>query len=106
MKIYIGGLSPDVTDDNLREVFTPFGKVESATVAKDRYSKQSRGFGFVEMPVKAEAIAAIAALQGQMLMDRTLEVNEAHPPGERHGGGGARGQGRPRGGRSDRGRRF
>jgi RNA recognition motif-containing protein len=110
MKIYVGGLSPEVTDDNLREAFTPYGQVETATVVKERYSDRSRGFGFVEMPVKAEAVAAIAALQGQTLMGRTLEVNEAHPPGERRGGGGGgggpRGQGRPRGGRPDRGRRF
>jgi len=106
MKIYVGGLSPEVTDDNLREAFTPFGQVESATVVKERFSDRSRGFGFVEMPVKAEAIAAIAALKGQILMGQTLDVNEARPREEPRGGGGPRGQGRPGGGRPDRGRRY
>ncbi|MEW5701397.1 MAG: RNA-binding protein [Candidatus Zixiibacteriota bacterium] len=106
MKIYVGGLSPEVTDDELKELFSPHGQVESATVVRDRYTAQPRGFGFVEMPTKAEAIAAIAALSGTELKGQVLNVSEARPPEERRGGGGPRGQGRPRGDRPDRGRRY
>lgn len=113
MKIFVGGLSYEVTDAALKEMFTPYGTVESAAVVNDRYSGQPRGFGFVEMPVRSEAIAAISALSGTEHMGRTLEVNEARPPEQRSGGfrggsgggprgrssGGPRGGGRPGGGR-------
>jgi RNA recognition motif-containing protein len=102
MKIFVGGLSYEVTDAALKDLFTPYGQVESAAVVTDRYSGQPRGFGFVEMPTRSEAIAAISALSGTELMGRTLEVNEARPPVDR---GGHRG-GPPRGGRGgDRDRR-
>lgn len=99
MKIFVGGLSYEVTDAALKEMFTPFGQVDSAAVVNDRYSGQPRGFGFVEMPVRSEAIAAISALSGTEHMGRTLEVNEARPPAERSGGGfrGGGGSGGPRG---------
>lgn len=99
MKIFVGGLSYEVTDAALKEMFTPFGQVDSAAVVNDRYSGQPRGFGFVEMPVRSEAIAAISALSGTEHMGRTLEVNEARPPAERGGGGfrGGGGSGGPRG---------
>jgi RNA recognition motif-containing protein len=86
VKIYVGNLSRDVTENELRHEFEAFGKVDSVTVVKDRYSGQPRGFGFVEMPTKAEAHAAIAGLNGKTLGDRTLSVNEARPPSDRRGG--------------------
>ena len=113
MKIFVGGLSYEVTDAALKEMFTPFGQVDSAAVVNDRYSGQPRGFGFVEMPTRSEAIAAISALSGAEHMGRTLEVNEARPPEQRSGGfrgggggGASRSSGGPRGGGrpGDRGR--
>lgn len=112
MKIFVGGLSYEVTDAALKEMFTPFGQVDSAAVVNDRYSGQPRGFGFVEMPTRSEAIAAISALSGTEHMGRTLEVNEARPPEQRSGGfrggsgGASRSSGGPRGGGrpGDRGR--
>ena len=81
MKIYVGGLPPEVTDDSLKDLFASHGQVESATVVKDRSTNQSRGFGFVEMPVSGEASAAITALSGTQFMGHTLAVNEARPSG-------------------------
>ena len=80
MKIYVGKLSPEVTDSDLHELFTAHGEVESAEVVKNKFSGDSRGFGFVVMPAKQEAMAAITALQGQELKGQILEVNEARPP--------------------------
>ena len=95
MKIFVGGLSYDVTDENLKELFTPHGQVASASIITDRHSGQPRGFGFVEMPERREAMAAIEALNGTQLQGRTLEVNEARPPAPRPSyGGGPRGGGR------------
>lgn len=95
MNIYVGNLSYEVTDEDLREAFAAFGEVSSARVIKDRYSGRSRGFGFVEMPTQTEAQAAIQGLNGQELKGRTLNVNEARPRAERRGGGtGRRGRGR------------
>ena len=91
MNIYVGNLSRDVTDEELRKEFEAFGKVESVNVIKDKYSGQSRGFGFVEMPAKAEAQAAIAALKGKVLKGRTIDVSEARPRTEGGRGGGGRG---------------
>ena len=91
MNIYVGNLSRDVTDEELRKEFEAFGKVESVNVIKDKYSGQSRGFGFVEMPAKAEAQAAIAALKGKVLKGRTIDVSEARPRTEGSRGGGGRG---------------
>jgi len=96
MKLYIGNLSRDVTEDDLRGAFQPFGALDSVTIIKDRSNNVSKGFGFVEMPVKAEAEAAIAGLHGKEFMGRSMDVNEARPKPEHSsrggfGGGGARG---------------
>ncbi|MCK4674195.1 RNA-binding protein [candidate division WOR-3 bacterium] len=93
MKIYAGNLSYEITEDDLRLAFEAFGKVESATIIKDKYSDRSKGFGFVEMPTAAEAQAAIEGLNGKDLKGRTLNVNEARPRTE-GGKGGGRGGGR------------
>jgi len=91
MKIYVGNLSYEVTDDDLRMAFAQFGQVESASVLKDKYSGQSRGFGFVEMGSRAEGQSAIDGLNGKELKGRTLNVSEARPRTESRGGGGGRG---------------
>ena len=87
MNIYVGNLSFEVTDEDLRSAFEEFGQVESATVVKDKFSGRSRGFGFVEMPTSDEANAAISGLDGSDLKGRNLKVNEARPREERGGGG-------------------
>jgi RNA recognition motif-containing protein len=79
MNIYVGNLSYNVTEENLRQAFEAFGKVNSATIVKDKYSGQPRGFGFVEMPDLTEAQAAIKNLNGKDLLGRQLNVNEARP---------------------------
>jgi RNA recognition motif-containing protein len=89
-KLYIGGLPYSVTDDSLRNLLTPHGTVESATVAMDRMTDRSRGFGFVEMGTQEQAEKAISALNGTQLEGRTLTVNMAKPREDR-GGGGSRG---------------
>jgi RNA recognition motif-containing protein len=91
MNIYVGNLSPETTDDDLRQAFAAFGQVDTATVIKDKYSGESRGFGFVEMPSKNEAQAAIDEMDGKDLNGRTLSVNEARPKTDRGGGRGGRG---------------
>lgn len=88
MKIFVGNLSREVADDDLRLAFEAFGKVDTAEVVKDRFSSESKGFGFVEMPMAAEAQAAIAGLNGSMLKDRAVSVSEARPRPPRHEGGG------------------
>jgi RNA recognition motif-containing protein len=88
MKIYVGNLPLDVTEDEIRQEFTAFGKVESVAVPTDRYSGKPRGFAFVEMPAVAEGQAAIAGLNGKTLKERTLTVNAARPRDDRGGGGG------------------
>jgi cold-inducible RNA-binding protein len=87
MKIFVGNLSREVSDDELREAFAAFGGVDSATVIKDKFTGQSRGFGFVEMPSASEAKAAIEGMNGKDLKGRTLNVNEARPREDRGGGG-------------------
>ena len=95
MNIYVGNLSFDLTEEDLRKAFESYGQVETATMVKDKFSGQSRGFGFVEMPTKAEAIAAINGLNGKDLNGRTLSVNEARPRSDtRRGQGGGGGGGR------------
>ena len=106
MNIFIGNLSYNVTEGDLRQTFEAFGQVASATVIKDEQSGRSKGFGFVEMPEQAEAQSAIAALNGQAFKGRTITVNEARPradnrrgsdrgkEGDRRGGGHRRGRGR------------
>ncbi len=99
INIYVGNLSHSATDDDLRAAFEPFGTVSSATVVKDRYSGESRGFGFVEMPGKTEAINAIRDMNGAEHMGRSLIVNEARPRSEApRGGGSGGGHRRPGGG--------
>jgi RNA recognition motif-containing protein len=99
MNIYVGNLSFDVTEEDLKEAFSAFGQVESVKIIKDNYSGRSKGFGFVEMPGKAEAQSAIEGLQGKDMKGRAINVNEARPRTEGHRGGNRRG-GR-QGGRRD-----
>lgn len=94
MNIYVGNLAREVTDEQLREAFAAYGEVSSATVIKDKFTGESRGFGFVEMPARAEAESAIQGLNGQELGGRSLNVNVARPRTE----GGGRGKGPSRGG--------
>jgi len=91
MNIYIGNLSPETTEDDLRQAFEAFGQVNTATVIKDKFSGESRGFGFVEMPSKNEAETAIAEMDGKDLKGNTVKVNEARPRSDRQGGRGGRG---------------
>jgi RNA recognition motif-containing protein len=90
VNIYVGNLSRDVTDADLQKAFEAFGQVASVTIIKDKFSGQSRGFGFVDMPNKNEAESAIAGMNGKELMGRALNVNEARPRTDRRGGGGRR----------------
>ncbi len=85
MNIYVGNFSRDVTEEDLRQAFEAFGRVASVSVIKDKFSGESRGFGFVEIPEKAEAQAAISGLNGKELKGQTLTVNEARPRTERRG---------------------
>jgi RNA recognition motif-containing protein len=105
-KIYVGGLPYSTTEPQLNDLFAAHGTVESARVITDKYTGQSRGFGFVEMSTAQEAQAAIAALNGTQLDGRSLTVNEAKPQEPRSGGGGGRfgGGGGGRGGDRGRGR--
>lgn len=109
MNIYVGNLAWAVSDDDLRQAFASYGEVASATVIKDKFTGQSRGFGFVEMPSSSEGQAAITALDGFDLKGRALKVNEARPAERREdrgGGGGGRGpRNSSRGGGGDRGDR-
>jgi RNA recognition motif-containing protein len=91
MRIYVGNLSYDTTEDELKKDFSAFGEVVSASVVTDRYSGRSKGFAFVEMTNKAEADAAIAGLNGKSVKERTLVVNEARPRTEGGSSGGSRG---------------
>ena len=88
MNIYVGNISRTATEQDLRDAFTAFGEVSSAAIIKDKFSGESRGFGFVEMPNKDEAVKAISGLNGTDLKGRNLKVNEAQP---RPAGGGGRG---------------
>jgi len=104
MNIYVGNLSFGVSEENLRQTFEAYGQVSSATIVKDKYTGQPRGFGFVEMPDRAEAQAAIENLNGKELLGRQMNVNEAHPRTDRgrSGGQGRRDKGRPGYGRGGR----
>lgn len=90
-KIYVGGLPYSTTEQQLSDLFAAHGSVASARIITDKFTGQSRGFGFVEMATDEEAKAAIAALNGTQLGGRTLTVNEARPQEPRSGGGGGRG---------------
>jgi RNA recognition motif-containing protein len=102
MNIYVGNISRDASESDLREAFGAFGIVQSAAIIKDKLTGDSRGFGFVEMPNKEEADKAIAGLNGRDLKGRSLTVNEAKPrtdsPRPRSGGFGGGGYGGGRGG--------
>jgi len=103
MKIYVGNLSYEVTEEDLRLALEPFGQIESVAIIKDKQSGQSKGFGFVEMASKTEGQSAIEGLNGKELKGRALNVNEARPRTESRGGrggygGGQGGQGGGRGG--------
>jgi RNA recognition motif-containing protein len=93
VRIYVGNISREVTDDDLRGAFAAFGQVESAMVLKDKFTGESRGFGFVEMLSGPEAKAAINGMNGKDLKGRTLNVNEARPREDNRGGGGGFGGG-------------
>ena len=79
MNIYVGNLSYQITDDDLRTAFEGFGEVSSASLIKDKFTNESKGFGFVEMPRQADAEAAIKGLNGTELKGRSLTVNQARP---------------------------
>jgi RNA recognition motif-containing protein len=98
MKIYVGNLSYNVTEEELRQSFEAFGQVSSASIIKDKFSGQSKGFGFIEMPSKEEAESAINGMNGKEMKGRTLNVNEARPRSDdrRPGGAGKRPGNRPR----------
>ena len=87
MNIYIGSLSMSITSDEVKEAFEKYGQVDDVKIITDRYTGESRGFAFVQMPTKAEAIAAIDGLNGSELKGRTIVVNEARPRSDKRGRG-------------------
>ena len=109
-RLYVGGLPYETTDDELKELFSEAGTVESAKVVTDRYSGRSRGFGFVEMANDDEAMKAIESMNGKQIGERSITVNEAKPMGERSErggfGGGQRRGGFGGGGRGGFGRQY
>ncbi len=114
MKLYVGNLSYEVTEEELKQEFMSFGEVTSVNIITDKYSGRPKGFGFVEMATKSEAEAAITGLNGKTLKERTIVVNESRPRTDSRGGGGYGGKsggygggggyGGNRGGRSGGGR--
>ena len=110
-KIFVGNLSWEATEEELNNLFSDAGQVTSVKIITDKFTRQPKGFAFVEMANDADAVKAITALNGTMLRDRALTVNEARPPKEREdhgqGGGGGRGgyAGNKRPGGSSGGRR-
>ena len=103
--IFVGNLSFNTNEDELRQMFEPYGQVDRVSILTDRDTGRSRGFGFVEMSSNEDGEKAIAALNGQQIGGRTINVNEARPKAERGGGGGGGygGGGRDRGDRGNRG---
>jgi RNA recognition motif-containing protein len=93
MNIYIGNLSFDAGESDVKALFEAYGQVASVSIIEDKFTGKPRGFAFAEMPVEAEAQAAIAALNGKDLKGRPLTVNEARPRTENRGGGGGGGGG-------------
>ena len=83
MNIYVGSLSYDVTEDEVRDVFSPYGEISSISIIKDKFSGKSKGFGFVEMPKQEEAEEAIKCLDESEMKGRNIKVNEARPREER-----------------------
>lgn len=107
MRLYVGNISRDVTEDDLREAFQAHGQVTEVMIVKDKFNGLPKGFAFIEMPVQAEAQKAIAELAGKDLKGRSLDVTEARPRTERSNrGGGGWGGGRSGGRRNGGGRRF
>jgi RNA recognition motif-containing protein len=109
MNIYVGNLSNEVTEEDLKQAFETFGEVESVKIIKDKYTNRSKGFGFVEMTSKAEGQSAIDGLNGKELKGKAVNVNEARPRTESRGRGGGYGvsrggqgggRGGPKGGRN------
>lgn len=99
MNIYVGNLSYNLSEDELRSAFDAFGQVSSVNIIYDKITGQSKGFGFVEMDNREEALAAIKELDGKELKGRAIKVNEARPKSDdRRGGGGGYGGGRGGGG--------
>jgi RNA recognition motif-containing protein len=94
MNIYVGNLSNEVTEEDLKQAFETFGEVESVNIIKDKYTNRSKGFGFVEMASKAEGQSAIDGLNGKELKGKAVNVNEARPRTESRGRGGGYGSGR------------
>jgi RNA recognition motif-containing protein len=100
MNIYVGNLSTDTSEDDLRQAFEPFGDVASIRILRDRTTGESRGFGFVEMPAEAQAKAAIEQMNGKELKGNPLSVEAGKArPASMGGGRPSRGPGGPRGGR-------
>ncbi|MBN2070396.1 MAG: RNA-binding protein [Candidatus Krumholzibacteriota bacterium] len=93
MKIYVGNISFNTEENDLRKVFEEHGSVDSVTIITDRDTGRSKGFGFVEMPDDTEAQAAIDSMNDKEFMDRTLKVNKARPRTDNRGGGGGGGRG-------------
>lgn len=87
MRIYVGNLPYETTEQDLNEAFSPFGEVSSVSIVADKFSGRSRGFAFVEMSSKSEGEAAIEGMNGKAFMNRNLVVNEARPREDRGGGG-------------------
>jgi len=94
MNIYVGNLSNDATDETIKQAFESFGEVTSARVIKDKYTGQSRGFGFVEMPEQSQAQTAIKSLNGKELLGKQISVNEARARADQGRTGGQGGRGR------------
>ncbi|UCC39323.1 MAG: RNA-binding protein [Candidatus Aminicenantes bacterium] len=105
MNIYVGNLPREANEEDLRQAFEAFGEVTSVKIITDRFTGDSRGFGFVEMPNNPEAQSAISDLDGKELKGRTLRVNEARPRRDARRGGRGGGFGRGGGGFGDK-RRF
>ena len=106
MNIFVGNLSRDATEEDLRQAFAAYGQVDKVSVLKDKFTGEPRGFGFVEMANKTEAQAAITGLNQKEIKGRALTVNEARPRedrGNRTGGGGGGNRGGFGGGRGGRG---
>jgi len=102
MKIYVGNLSYDVTEEELKQEFLAFGEVTSVSILTDKYSGRPKGFGFIEMASKSEGEAAITGLNGKTLKERTIVVNEARPRTDRGSGGYGGGRGGGFGGGRER----
>ena len=96
-KLFVGNLSFQATEEDLRELFQQAGAVETVRIITDQFTGRPRGFGFVEMATKEEATKAVEMLNGRLFRDRNLVVDEARPQPQRSGGGGDRGGGGGRG---------